>query len=51
MVDYTILCQEIEAEYEAYLENPNRSLEVLYEKLSEYLKWVITLHMKKGIFL
>ena len=45
MTHYTTLSQEIEAEYEAYLENPSHNLDPLYEKLFILMKRIITRHL------
>lgn len=41
----TTLSQEIETEYEAYLQNPYHNLDSLYEKLSVFMKRIITRHL------
>ena len=47
MIHYTTLAQEIEAEYEAYIEDPSHDLEGMYGKLQKYLHSIIDIHMQR----
>lgn len=50
MYDYNALCQEIEAEYDAFCLDRNRNLNDLYSKLFEYLKYEISRCIKNDAF-
>lgn len=45
------LLEEIEAEYDAYCADTTRNLDVMYAKLSDYLKSVIAMTIKDGSYI